>query len=140
VVATTSSPRALDALGLSSAFHASVEVPALSPVEVVNVLRACGAFAGSSSGDVVADPRGGGLIGHDAVLDPAARAAAFVRFSSDKSYENGGGVGVRTILRAVNLAWALADGGGEGAGGKRRGLDPDGDAWRTALARVGLLG
>ena len=57
-----------------------------------------------------------GLIGHDAVLDPAARAAAFVRFSSDKSYENGGGVGVRTILRAVNLAWALADGGGEGAG------------------------
>ena len=140
VVATTSSPRALDALGLSSAFHASVEVPALSPVEVVNVLRACGAFAGSSSGDVVANPRGGGLIGHDAVLDPAARAAAFVRFSSDKSYENGGGVGVRTILRAVNLAWALADGGGEGAGGKRRGLDPDGDAWRTALARVGLLG
>ena len=140
VVATTSSPRALDALGLSSAFHASVEVPALSPVEVVNVLRACGAFAGSSSGDVVADPRGGGLIGHDAVLDPAARAAAFVRFSSDKSYENGGGVGVRTILRAVNLAWALADGGGESAGGKRRGLDPDGDAWRTALARVGLLG
>ena len=140
VVATTSSPRALDALGLSSAFHASVEVPALSPVEVVNVLRACGAFAGSSSGDVVANPRGGGLIGHDAVLDPAARAAAFVRFSSDKSYENGGGVGVRTILRAVNLAWALADGGGESAGGKRRGLDPDGDAWRTALARVGLLG
>ena len=140
VVATTSSPRALDALGLSSAFHASVEVPALSPVEVVNVLRACGAFAGSSSGDVVANPRGGGLIGHDAVLDPAARAAAFVRFSSDKSYENGGGVGVRTILRAVNLAWALADGGGEGAGGKRRVLDPDGDAWRTALARVGLLG
>ena len=48
-----------------------VEVPALSPVEVVNVLRACGAFAGSSPGDV-----GGGLIGHDAVLDPAARAAA----------------------------------------------------------------
>ena len=134
VVATTSSPRALDALGLSSAFHASVEVPALSPVEVVNVLRACGAFAGSSSGDVVADPRGGGLIVHDAVLDPAARAAAFV------GDENGGGVGVRTILRAVNLAWALADGGGESAGGKRRGLDPDGDAWRTALARVGLLG
>lgn len=134
VVATTSSPRALDALGLSSAFHASVEVPALSPVEVVNVLRACGAFAGPSSGDAVADPRGGGLIDHDAVLDPAARAAAFV------GDENGGGVGVRTILRAVNLAWALAAGGGESAGGKRRGLDPDGDAWRTALARVGLLG
>ena len=97
VVATTSSPRALDALGLTSAFHASVEVPALSPVEVVNVLRACGAFAGSSPGDV-----GGGLIGHDAVLDPAARAAALVGEGS-----SGGGVGVRTILRAVNLARAL---------------------------------
>ena len=130
MVATTSSPRALDALGLSSAFHASVEVPALSPVEVVNVLRACGAFAGSSSGDV-----GGGLIGHDAVLDPAARAAALVGEGS-----SGGGVGVRTILRAVNLARALETAGGDVAEGKRRRLDPDGDAWRTALARVGLLG
>ena len=40
----------------------------------------------------------------------------------------------------MNLARALADGGGETALGKARGLDPDGDAWRTALARVGLLG
>ena len=136
VVATTSSPRALDALGLSSAFHASVEVPALSPVEVVNVLRACGAFEGSSPGDVVANPRGGGLVGHDAVLDPAARAAALVVGEANGA----NGVGVRTILRAVNLARALADGGGETTLGKARGLDPDGDAWRTALARVGLLG
>ena len=123
VVATTSSPKALHALGLASAFHAQVEVPALSQIEAVNVLRASGAFAGSKPRDVVAD----------ASMDPAAKAASLV---SDGIWRNG--VGVRTVLRAVNLAWALDVGSNPGA--KGRGLDPEGESWRTALARVGLLG
>ena len=125
VVVTTSSPKALHALGLASAFHAQVEVPALSQIEAVNVLRASSAFAGSKPRDV---------IGHDAgEMDPAAKAASLV---SDVIWRNG--VGVRTVLRAVNLAWALDVGSNPGA--KGRGLDPEGESWRTALARVGLLG
>ena len=110
VVATTSSPKALHALGLASAFHAQVEVPALSQIEAVNVLRASGAFAGSKPRDVVAD----------ASMDPAAKAASLV---SDGIWRNG--VGVRTVLRAVNLAWALDVGSNPGA--KGRGLDPEGE-------------
>jgi vesicle-fusing ATPase len=42
VVATTSSPKACAALGLSAAFHATVAVPALSRDEAENVLAVTG--------------------------------------------------------------------------------------------------
>jgi hypothetical protein len=62
-----------------------------------------------------------------------------------------GGVAIKSLLRAVQLARALggakvqgyttgkqseALGGGGGGGGV---IDPSGDAWRTSLLRVGLL-
>ena len=101
VVATTSSPRAMRLLGLRGAFHAEVEVPALSRVEAENVLAASGHF-GEDDGEKAAE------------------------FLSNRTP-------VKPLLRAVQLARALT--GGEE---RKYGLDPVGDAWTTALARVGL--
>ena len=77
-------------------------------------LRACGAFAGSSPGDVVANPRGGGVAGSSVTTRcsiPPARAASPSSLRR-QTLQTGGPPGVRTILRAVL---------GPGAGGRRRG-------------------
>ena len=99
-------------------------------LEAGNVLAVTGAFRGGNGGGGVGSGGGCG----------AELAASLLRAE--------GGVAMKPLLRAVQLARALeggngggagADGGGGGGGGGDGAVDPSGEAWRTSLSRVGLL-
>ena len=103
MVATTSSPEAIKALGLDTRCSTRTLRAALTRVESENVLAATGAFG----------------------EDDGEKAAEFLTNATP----------MKSLLRAVQIAKALTP-----KEERKWGLDPVGDAWTTALKRVGLAG
>jgi vesicle-fusing ATPase len=114
VVATSSSPETLRALGVSDAFHAHISVPALSRVEAEKVLAASGAF-GEDDGEKAAE-----FLSSSTPIKVLLRAVSIARaLEKDEA----------------SLGFGNRSEGGDGA---RLGVDPTGEAWITALRRVNL--
>lgn len=129
VVATTSSPETMRALGVADAFHTHVPVPALSRVEAEKVLAATGAF-GEDDGEKAAE-----FLSSSTPIKVLLRAVSLAQaLERDED----------ALSRAASAA--STPGGFFGTSGsfseKRKsvGLDPTGEAWTTALRRVNLTG
>jgi vesicle-fusing ATPase len=127
VVATTSSPETMRALGVADAFHTHVPVPALSRVEAEKVLAATGAF-GEDDGEKAAE-----FLSSSTPIKVLLRAVSLAQaLERDED--------------ALSRAAAASTQGGffssSGLTEKRKsvGLDPTGEAWTTALRRVNLTG
>ena len=124
VVATTSSPETMRALGVADAFHTHVPVPALSRVEAEKVLAATGAF-GEDDGEKAAE-----FLSSSTPIKVLLRAVSLAQ----------------ALERDEDALTKSTPGGFFGTSGsfseKRKsvGLDPTGEAWTTALRRVNLTG
>jgi len=120
IVATTSSPETMRALGVTDAFHTHVSVPALTRVEAEKVLAASGAF-GEDDGEKAAE-----FLSPSTPIKVLLRAVALARrLEKDVSYSE----------------LETTKGGFFGTGGRVSstvGIDPTGIAWQTALRRVNL--
>ena len=119
IVATTSSPETMRALGVADAFHTHIAVPALSRVEAEHVLAASGAF-GEDDGEKAAE-----FLSASTPIKVLLRAVSLAKkLENDVSYS----------------ADTKVSGGFFGGGSRQRGvgLDPIGEAWTTALRRVNL--
>ena len=127
VVATTSSPETMRALGVADAFHTHVPVPALSRVEAEKVLAATGAF-GEDDGEKAAE-----FLSSSTPIKVLLRAVSLAQaLERDED----------ALSRAALASTPGGFFGSSGSSEKRKsiGLDPTGEAWTTALRRVNLTG
>jgi vesicle-fusing ATPase len=127
VVATTSSPETMRALGVADAFHTHVPVPALSRVEAEKVLAATGAF-GEDDGEKAAE-----FLSSSTPIKVLLRAVSLAQaLERDED----------ALSRAAAASTRGGFFGSSGLTEKRKsvGLDPTGEAWTTALRRVNLTG
>ena len=127
VVATTSSPETMRALGVADAFHTHVPVPALSRVEAEKVLAATGAF-GEDDGEKAAE-----FLSSSTPIKVLLRAVSLAQaLERDED----------ALSRAAAASTQGGFFGSSGSTEKRKsiGLDPTGEAWTTALRRVNLTG
>ena len=127
VVATTSSPETMRALGVADAFHTHVPVPALSRVEAEKVLAATGAF-GEDDGEKAAE-----FLSSSTPIKVLLRAVSLAQaLERDED----------ALSRAASASTPGGFFGSSGSSEKRKsiGLDPTGEAWTTALRRVNLTG
>jgi vesicle-fusing ATPase len=127
VVATTSSPETMRALGVADAFHTHVPVPALSRVEAEKVLAATGAF-GEDDGEKAAE-----FLSSSTPIKVLLRAVSLAQaLERDED----------ALSRAALASTPGGFFGSSGSSERRKsiGLDPTGEAWTTALRRVNLTG